>query len=402
MQVATRPWVTAGVALTGATVVAATPLATPLPGQPDLQARAVQLTSSVGEELLGPWVDAFNTASGDLTTLADNFFLAPFVGLEQVIVNQFGFLNDVLNDPSSIGTVLTDVGNNLETVVTGLTLADASSATMSAVTAHSLDGTHSLLLDALTGQFASLGFPAPAEPIPTIIELLSSPLSGLLIGAAGPVISPEVALLNSIEAIVGALQGGDTSTALADLLAAPANVVGSFFDGATLNLDALIPLVEQLNIVPLPSGTEIDGLSLAFGGLLSPGVVGAGPYTGGAGDIPVVGGSILNSLGIDLTGAPIVGTLDATGEPVGPLGALEGISQTIGVLLGDGWDGKDAVQVPPLSGLEFPTLDINLSDINLSDIGSTLSADALAPLGGLGGDLATLPDLIVNALLGLF
>jgi hypothetical protein len=35
---------------------------------------------------------------------------------------------------------------------------------------------------------------------------------------------------------------------------------------------------------------------------------------------------------------------------------LESISQTVGVLLGDHWDGKGAVQTPPLAGLHFPTL----------------------------------------------
>jgi hypothetical protein len=280
---------------------------------------------------------------------------------------------------------------------------------VSSTVSHTLDSTHGLLFDALTGQLASLGFPAPAEPIPSIVEFLASPLSGILLGAVGPVISPDVALANSIEAVVGDIQSGDSSQALSALLATPANMLGAFFNGATLNLDALIPAIEQANIIPLPEGTTIDGLSFAFGGLLSTGVT-QHDYTGAAGEIPSVGGSILNSLGIDLSGAPIVGTVDATANPVGPLGALEGLSQLIGVELGDGWDGKNAAQLPPLSELTLPTLTDDggastlasslgdlLQSINLDDLGGT---DLLSSLStGLSDLAATLPHELVTGLL---
>jgi hypothetical protein len=136
----------------------------------------------------------------------------------------------------------------------------------------------------------------------------------------------------------------------------PANVVGSFFNGADLNLDALVPLIAQAGI--LPAGTTINALDVGFGGLLSVGSVSQGTYTQGGtltgtAAITTPGGSILNSIGLNISTllgtTPI--TLNIPSKPVGTLGALESISQTVGVLLGDKWDGKKAVQTAPLSTL---------------------------------------------------
>ena len=77
-------------------------------------------------------------------------------------------------------------------------------------------------------------------------------------GELGPDHRPLVALGNSISA------GDDFNKTLA-------NMVGAFFNGADLNLDSLIPAIEQAGI--LPAGMNIENLDIAFGGLLSPGEV---------------------------------------------------------------------------------------------------------------------------------
>src|SRR6476646_1308986 len=97
-QVATHHLITAGVAV----APGVTPVLPHL--QHELQAAAVRLTA--GWDPLTAWQTAFNTASANASTLADNFLLAPGVGLQQAIVNEVGFLNEVLNDPSSLNTVL--------------------------------------------------------------------------------------------------------------------------------------------------------------------------------------------------------------------------------------------------------------------------------------------------------
>ena len=364
MHAAIRPYATGGIALVGASVIAVSPIAPPLPdihlpNQHDVQAAAVRLTA--GWDPLAAWQNAFNTASTNASTLTNNFFLAPGVGLQQAIVNQVGFLNEVLNDPSSIGTVLQQFATNAQTVATGLTGVNASAATATAANAHTLDGLHSALLSLLPG-FLPPG--VDAAVVTQVLQVLSSPLSGLLIGAVGPVISPGVALLNSVLAVGAALQASDPSAALSHLLDAPANAVNAFFNGADLNLDALVPVIANAGI--LPAGTTIDALDYAFGGLLTPGSVSQTYTQGGTLDpgIPAPGGSILNSLGLTVTtdalGVPL--TLAIPSNAVGPLGALESISQTVGVLLGSKWDGKNAVQTPPLSTLDLPTLSDTAED----------------------------------------
>jgi hypothetical protein len=165
----------------------------------------------------------------------------------------------------------------------------------------------------------------------------------------------------------------------------PANVVNSFFNGADLNLDALVPLIAKSGL--LPAGTTISALDYAFGGLLSTGSVSQGTYTQGGTLNPGIttpGGSILNSLGLTVTtdalGAPL--TIAIPSHAVGPLGALESISQTVGVLLGDKWDGKKAVQTPPLSGLTLPTLS-DTADTTAATNAATNDTTAVNPLSSV-------------------
>lgn len=404
MPLAARPWITTGIAIVGTSLIAVTPVTPALPDLPDIQSPAVQLT---GVE------DLFNTASANATTLADNFYLAPGVGLQQAIVNQAGFQDQLLNgaDPTTVAAAMQA---NQQAVASGFALINSGQSptafadTVADVIPHTLNNQldlsqlgngmltvgHQLLLSQI-GSF----LPPSIDPatVTSVLDFLSSPASGVIIGDLGPGISPFVALGNAISS------GANLQT----ILAAPLN---GFLNGADLNLDALIPTIQGAGL--LPAGTTINSLDLALGGLLTPGMVGAGPYTGAAGSIATTGGSIFNSLGLNLTLAngitsplPIPGplTLDVPSAGVGPIGALLGLSETNGVLLGDGWDGKNAVQLPPLSGLTFPTLPV-----------SDMSTAAIAPAGDLttslndlltsldGGDLANVSQELTNVWASLF
>jgi hypothetical protein len=404
MHVAARPHVTAGIALAGAAAIAVSPMAPPLPdihlpNQHELQAAAVRLTA--GWDPLAAWQTALNATSKNASTLADNFFLAPGVGLQQAIVNQVGFLNEVLNDPSSIGTVLQQIATNAQTVASGLTGVGATAATDKAAQAHSVDALHGLLASTLPTML-----PAGVDPatVTDVLNVLASPASGLLMAAVGPVISPGVAVLNSALAIGAAIQASDPTTALSDLLNVPANVVGSFFNGADLNLDVLVPLIAQSGL--LPAGTTINALDVAFGGLLSTGSVSQtytqGGTLTGTSVIHAPGGSILNSIGLNIS--TVLGTtpitLNIPSQAVGPLGALESISQTVGVLLGDKWDGKKAVQTPPLSGLTLPTLTADTALTNplsslLTKVTSPVTETAATENASASTGLVGLPKLHV-------
>ncbi|WP_433993774.1 outer membrane porin GjpA [Mycolicibacterium porcinum] len=151
---------------------------------------------------------------------------------------------------------------------------------------------------------------------------------------------------------------GDTTTALSSLLGVPAGMVDAFLNGANLNLDALAPMINDAGLIK--DTVSIEGINIAFGGLLTPGSTDRSTYEytdedGNKVTIPSVGGSIFNSIGMDIKLGAL--PISLKGEAVGPIGALQGLSQTVGVLLGSGWDdwdgkGNAPAPKPPLFGLK--------------------------------------------------
>jgi hypothetical protein len=404
-----RGYPLASVALLACGVVTVAPMAHWLPAPPEIRSDAVQLTAGEDDVLdgfLSSWITEFNAGEAGSTQLFDNFALAPFVGAQQATVNGFDYLQDLING-TSFDTVLGDIQTNLTDVLSSFALIDASSATTSTTIGVTLDSLHNLVFGELP-TFLPAGTPAA---VTDVLDFLASPASGIIIGTLGPIISPEVALFNGVESIVTAFQADDSTTALQDLAALPANVLGSFFNGATLDLDSLVPAVNDSGF--LPAGDSISALSFAFGGLLSAGSVGD-TWSASTGSIDAAGGSIFNSLGMDLN--VLLGTtpisLDLAANPVGPIGAVEGFDQIVGLLLGDGWDAKSATAGNPLSGLTFPTLpdpdaavasSVNLADLLgdsswLNDLGTGLSTEAAASLSSL----VDVPQDLVNGLLSLF
>ncbi|WP_078058763.1 outer membrane porin GjpA [Mycolicibacter icosiumassiliensis] len=333
-----RPYATVGVALVGAGLFAATPVAAPVP---DLNTiRAVALTAGESD-LFAPWIAQYNTASENASILLNNFMLAPGVGLQQSIANQIGFIQQVLNDPSNISTWMNETQSNLGAVLTGYGLQNASPDTTSTVLDHTLEGSisngHAVLFGEIPG-YIPADEQAAAEPI---INWLGSPSSAIFMGAIGPWISPWVALANSLT------DGDDVNTTLA-------NMVGAFFNGATLNLDSLLPAINSLGL--FPPGMTMQNLDIGFGGLLSTGSVQADPYDVGGYSIPAVGGSLFNSVGIQFAGVPVVSFLTAPSEAIGPLGAWEAWAQIAATLIG--WDGTDS----PLAGVVLPAVPDELAD----------------------------------------
>ncbi|WP_234821645.1 outer membrane porin GjpA [Mycolicibacter virginiensis] len=333
-----RPYATVGVALVGASLFAATPVTAQLP---EINAiRAVALTAG-DSDLLEPWIAQYNTASENASILLNNFMLAPGVGLQQALANQIGLIQQVLNDPSNISTWMNETQSNLGAVLTAYGLQNASPDTTSTVLQHTLEGTltggHSVLFGQIPGYIPA---DEQASAIP-IINWLASPSSAIFMGAIGPWMSPWVALGNSIT------DGDDLNTTMA-------NMVGAFFNGATLNLDGLLPAINSLGL--FPPGMTMDNLDIGFGGLLSTGSVRAAPYDVGGYTIPAVGGSLFNSVGIHFSGVPSVSYLSAPSEAIGPLGAWEAWAQIAATLIG--WDGTDS----PLAGVVLPAVPDDVAD----------------------------------------
>lgn len=318
-HLAPAPWVAAGVALVGAGAIAATPVAAPLPGLPAAHSAAVALTADF--DPFAAWQDVFDTAKANVTVLSDSISAAPFVAGQQLIAD---LMNGVSIDPQAVIDAIVQPSMQTDLPMSPLLLSnDALQA----------------LITLVMPQYMPDDFPLSTDELTPVLSFLASPLSGVLIGALGPSISPLVALSNSVDEISTALSGDnpDWDAALQGMADLPANMVGGLLNGATLNLDALLPSLTEAGL--LPADLDITELSYTFGGLLSPGLTGtdvAGFVSGiDDGSSPGIGGSIINGLGLTtgLMGFPLV----IEGHGVGLLGAWQSLQEIIANALG--WDG---------------------------------------------------------------
>ncbi len=246
--------------------------------------------------------------------------------------------------------------NNIGTAFQSVSLIGAPDGVASAVVNHTLGG----VTEASAGGLLNGGNPVPvnnvhvqvweglslaqgftpgsgveAGLVSALANFASSPLSGVLIGFAGPFVSPAVALFNDAHSIFADVTGGNPAAALTQLVNTPGDVVNAFFNGSTLNLDPLAQVFDPFVSAGDDGGEHLNGLSIAFGGLFSPGQVVTGvtgpTYYG-------TGGSLLNSIGMALTfTAPdddAGATLAVPAIPVGPISATAGLIDVIGEALG--------------------------------------------------------------------
>lgn len=334
--------VTTAVALIGAGVVAVTPVAAPAPAD---TAPAVQLTA--GFDPLGLWQDVLNTASANFTAIAQDYNETPLPVLQQVIVNQSSFLNDLLNGRFG---VLGDMWDNLKAAL-GAPLNQFIPAADSPISG-SLDSSHHTLLALILGALPVLypGDPAMQQTVRSLLEFASTPAAGWLIGELGVIASPILQFRDDIGGIIGALTGPDRdwTTALQDLINMPANLTGAIVNG--YGVVDLLPILDRFGIdLPTPPLTSITRLELDLGGLVSP------------------GGSIFNA--ISVTVSPRIGPniVNVDGSPAGPWASLTQLVQAMAQAIGWNTVGN------PLTHLELPTIG-SAQAADLGDVFPPLSA----------------------------
>ncbi|MDH6244963.1 outer membrane porin GjpA [Mycobacterium sp. OTB74] len=352
MQIAVRPRLTAGVCMAGAGMIAFTALA---PALPDVHMKALPAVSSAAVRLTADsnpfqaWTDTYNTAVAGATAIANASTGTPFPLLQQIIANQVTYLGEIVQNPSNFSTVLNQISTNVQAAVAASTLINASDDTVSSVTSNTLDSLHYALLTVIP---YLLPAGSTTDTVTQVLNFLSSPLSGVLIGLAGPVLSPAVALANSVQSIVTALGQSDLATAAQDAFNIPASMVNGFLNGATLDISAVAaPLANASGL--LPDGITLDGLTLSLGGLLTPGSTLS--RTG-------VGGSIFNAAGLDLTlfGDP----LSVAGSAVGPLTAISTLGQVLAKAIG--WSGTGNPLASLVTSLASSTTQNSTSAVSAS------------------------------------
>jgi hypothetical protein len=342
VRLATRPWIIAGVwALASASVTTAPPAAV---ASLAVQTPAVQLTSFDPND----WNDVLQLALANATDIYDHWSPAPSPALQQVIVNQVGYLEEVLKDPSKISDIPTQIQNNVtaayNAAIDPFTPANpepyiypsldttSSEIGISALGLHLFDidlpGKADLLNILINGLSFEIGIcPGPlctdvtipvlqlllgdtlASQVEPYLNFSGSPLSGVLWGDFGTLLSPALQLNTDITGIVAALSGSnpDYATALDDLLNVPANLTNAFLNGYG-DYD-----------VALSSGSTLD---VDLGGLLSP------------------AGSLINALGYsDTLGDCSIAcaTFDVPTTAVGPIASMVELSQAIAEAIG--WSG---------------------------------------------------------------
>jgi hypothetical protein len=383
MQVAARPrGLKLGVGLATASVIAVSPLLASAPvaslsASPAIGSTAVHLAAVYNP--VQPWIEALQTAWAGSEKIGDTYFAAPSVLLQQFLANQAEHLGEVLKNPASLGTVLGQVVHNIESAFLASTLLGFDTGEDGLLSQQSLDGWHEILRQSIPKILPEGTPPLMKEVVQQVLNVLSSPLSGVAMGFAGPFISPVVAVMNSVHEVVTALFAGDIKTAVQNVIDIPANVVGAVLNGATLNLDGLVPVLNKLNL--LAPGTTLHNLSIAFGGIFSPGVTGV--YEDG------IGGSIFNAIGLstttDMMGFPL--TLDIPGRAIGPISALVSLSQILAKAIG--WDGTGNPLVPadePENELVSTATTTNESPTTIpgaatSPVSLTVSSDTVADAG---------------------
>lgn len=310
MHQALRPYITAGVGLLGAGLIAVPPVAAA--SVVDVHAMPeVALTAGVdlGDiDFTQAWTDAFDTAKENFTAAQAAASDASSALSDALKAADFSTL-----DFNQLSSALTFLGGDQKSFLNTLVPQTA-------------DNYHALMYMVMTDPEGSMtgGEPAlPADMLP-LLQFAASPLSGMLFAGLGPSISPMVALINSFEAISADLSSVDGATpdmaaALQEMVNIPANMVNGLLNGATLNLDALVPAIADAGL--LPEGMTIEGMSMAFGGLFSTGSV-SSELVGGDDGAGGFGGSILNAIGLNISGVPVLGNLDLVPNALGPLGAF--------------------------------------------------------------------------------
>lgn len=243
MHTALRPFSTAAIALTAASVVAVAPITAPLPEAqpPTISSASVQLTASSFVDPVTRWGEVLTTTQTNLQRIVDAASANPFPVLNQIIANQTRYAN-------TIGTALSSGADGLYKFATGTGAGDlpALVATAQDALAHGdAKGAAQQISYALTG----LGFALfPTLPILSIPGQITQNIANvaMLIAAqglnTGIIGKPAFGLLSLAQTSIGvtgaiaqslvdAATAGDPVAAVSTIVNAPADFTDAMLNG---------------------------------------------------------------------------------------------------------------------------------------------------------------------------
>lgn len=237
MNLALRPYVTAGVALVGASVIAVTPLSPPPAAIDNAMARvsaaAVDLTAAV--DPITAWTDLFTRTPESILALADLIAENPAPILGQIVANWSGY-------GQTLGTALQTAGTGLSNYLT-TQLPTALQTFSNQLTSGDMQGAAQTFSGAIFGLAFGIGFPMlNVLSIPADITQNFANAVATLPGFAGPVISAGLSALMTLtgttlatgagaQAVVDAFKSGDPVGAVNALAAIPAVIADALLNG---------------------------------------------------------------------------------------------------------------------------------------------------------------------------
>ena len=299
MNRAAKSYLTSGVALAGASVIAISPVvATPL-SPPDMNTHSafsvsagdLQLTTTVNP--IAAWAEVVTSAYGNVASLGEDVLSDPAPILRQFILNQLsngetvvsavtGGINGLLEYLSPENAF--GLGAQLQTAAEQLSSGNIAGAIETATQALFLAPVISVAFPVLGSGLLDIPGTA-AQNFANVVKTVTDPATVLPIalGALGTLLAPVNAFGDSLQETFDALGNGDVGAALNAVINIPAAVVGAVLNGYTNLAGSVFPglfsedgLVHAL-VVTLPR---------AIAAAIAPDEEGPGAETNGPADIP--------------------------------------------------------------------------------------------------------------------
>lgn len=345
MHITSRSYLTAGVAALSVGAIALTPVQ-PIPDHAALAPQrvvndlSVELAAAINP--IQPWVDTIKASFANIGVLFEDWSVGLYVDgtipapestvingqlghrtggyesgtnlalLRQFLANQVSYLRQLPDIGAIFNQIVSNYGNAFRAPFTpGVELPGRFAGLLPGQYNQNVSGapvTSILQLPVnprTVGALLPVLAPTVVTALKPILDFATTPISGVLLGAIGPALGPVLSVVSSVNEIITALRDRDISGAINGLLNIPANAVN-----AALNGGQVLDLSKILGGV-LPA--DIKTIGIKVGGLLSPGGVAFDALAAKAeaviADVPV--------------------SVDVPGLPVGPIGAMIGLSNYV-------------------------------------------------------------------------
>lgn len=273
MQVSTRSYLTAGIAVLGAGAIALTPVQplTPAAASPALTKAAINLAAAI--DPITPIITTIQTSLTNTTNLVSAWLANPLPILRTIVGNWAYYISELPNVGAIVSQVVGNIGNVFQATFDAGTISDGTGGKPAGLAngdniskvpwgfiattplpIPNIDLTQRAvydLLPELQPDFVNANIP--------LLNFLNTPFSGQLLGLVGPFIAPFVALGNSIGSAITALRTSDIAGAINSLINIPTSMINAALNGTTLDLTASLG----------PSLPSVDRIGLAIGGLLT-------------------------------------------------------------------------------------------------------------------------------------